>query len=127
MNNSAPDPTAGLNKHLLGLYRHELWYLASSIVERCRKVFEQTQPPETGHYIKVAPEIHAEIFGILSQASGLKKLIRTPTVPLKDEPKRVYRLRRHRTDLLASLLEGLDLKELLQARVRNSIEHFDEY
>lgn len=127
MSDSASDPTAGLNKHLLGLYRHELWYLASSIVERCRKVFVQTQPPETGHYIKVAPEIHAEIFGILSQAASLKKLVRTPTVKLKDESKRVYRLRRHRTDVLASLLDGLELKELLQARVRNSIEHFDEY
>ncbi len=127
MSISDSDPTAGLNKHLLGLYRHELWYLASSIVERCRKVFDQTPPAETDHYIKVAPEVHAEIFGILSHAAGLKKLIRTPTAQLKDESKRVYRLRRHRTDVLASLLGGLELKEILQARVRNSIEHFDEY
>lgn len=117
----------GLNKHLLGLYRHELWYLASSIVLRCQSVFEKTRPPESGYYLQVAPEIHAEIFGVLSQAAALKKLIATAPAKGKDESRRVYQLRRHRAKVLAELLHGIDLEEILKAKVRNTIEHFDEY
>ena len=119
--------TKDLNGHALGFYGHELWYLASSVKNRCEAIFTATQVPESGHYIKVDAAIHSDIFGVLSQAAGIKKLMLTPSAKSKGESRRAFQLRRFRAHFMAEFLRPLKLSEVLEAKVRNTIEHFDEY
>jgi len=117
----------GLNRHALAIYGHELWYLALSVKTRCEAVFRTTHPPENGPYLQVNPSIHAEIFGVLAQAAAIKKLISQPAAKSKGESGRAVKLRRRRAQFFRELLMPLELTEILDVKVRNTIEHFDEY
>ncbi len=77
--------------------------------------------------IQVNPELHSLIASVLSDAANLKKLLITPSTKLNGESGRQYRLRRGRASALCKLLEGVQLVELLNSKVRNTLEHFDEY
>jgi len=112
---------------LFSLYVHELWWLANGIVEKTDQIFSEAKVPEEGHLIQVNPELHSLIASVLSDAANLKKLLITPSAKLNGESGKQSRLRRGRAAALSKFLDGLQLKELLNAKVRNTLEHFDEY
>jgi hypothetical protein len=112
---------------LFSLYIHELWWLANGIKQKTDRLFDETKVPDEGNLIQVSPELHSLIASVLSDAANLKKLLVTPSGRLNGESGRQFRLRRGRTQALTKMLEGIVLKELLNAKVRNTLEHFDEY
>jgi hypothetical protein len=112
---------------LFAVYLHHLFALAKAVQSGCNAVFAETPLPASGGYIKVSPELHAKIDGILIDAANLKKLIRTPTERGKSESKRTFEFRRLRSEALVNLLAGLSLPTLYDVQLRNSLEHFDEY
>ncbi|MGF1807892.1 hypothetical protein L4C31_21895, partial [Aliivibrio sifiae] len=115
------------NGKLSTLYYHELWWLASSIVKKSEKLFEETSVPESGYLIQVNPELHSLIASILSDAANIKKLVVTPSNKLNGESGAQARLRKERAQRLKDAISGVGLKEILNHKVRNTLEHFDEY
>ena len=112
---------------LFVLYLHELFMLAKAVRDGCDHVFAQTPPPANGHYIKVDPDLHSTINGVLIDAANIKKLVHTGERRLTKESKKVFELRQERSRLLRLLLNGVELDEIVNTRVRNTLEHFDEY
>ena len=112
---------------LFSLYIHELWWLAHGIKEKTDRLFAEAKVPDEGNVIQVSPELHSLIASVLSEAANLKKLIVTPSTRLNGESGRQFRLRKGRALALTKLLQGITLNELLNAKVRNTLEHFDEY
>lgn len=112
---------------LFSLYIYELWWLANGVLQKTERIFNEAEIPDSGYTIQVSPELHSLIASVLSEAANLKKLLVTPSVKLKGESGPQYRLRRARSAMLNQVLEGIQLSELLSAKVRNSLEHFDEY
>lgn len=112
---------------LFSVYLHELWWLANGIREKTERLFSEAKVPEEGNVIQVNPELHSVIASVLSDAANLKKLLVTPNARLNGESGRQYRLRRARAATLNKLLDGIQLAELLNVKVRNTLEHFDEY
>lgn len=112
---------------LLTLYFHELWWLAHGIKTKAERLFSQATVPETGNVIQVSPDLHSLIASILSDAANLKKLVVTPSSRLSGESGRRFRLRKARAAALREAIAGIQLTEMLNAKVRNTLEHFDEY
>ncbi|NJC88581.1 MAG: hypothetical protein FIB02_08630 [Desulfuromonas sp.] len=112
---------------LLQLYFHELWWLAHGIKTKAEQLFSETKVPEAGNVIQVNPDLHSLIASLLSDATNLKKLVSTQNAQLKGESGRQFRLRKARTAALREAIVGIQLTEMLNAKVRNTLEHFDEY
>lgn len=109
------------------LYYHELWWLSQSVAEKCEQVFKETEVPEEGYVIQVDPAIHSVISSLLSDAANIKKLVSTSSVKAGGENGERFRLRKERANELADFVASLGVKELLNPKVRNTLEHFDEY
>jgi len=112
---------------LVTLYVHELWWLANGIREKTNRLFSEAKVPQSGYVIQVSPELHSLIASTLSDAANIKKLLITPSARLNGESGRQARLRKARTAMLNQMLNGVQLTELLNSKVRNTLEHFDEY
>jgi hypothetical protein len=112
---------------LLTLYFHELWWLAHGIKTKAERLFAEATVPETGYSIQVSPVLHSLISSLLSEAANLKKLINTPSGKLNGESGPRYRLRKARATALREAIAGVELTEMLNPKVRNTLEHFDEY
>ena len=124
-----PPELRGLDSMLVDLYFAEAWALAVSVREQCERVFvlAKSSAESGGSYMAVRPEVHKLIASCLSDAANLKKLIRTSSSRGDKETKRGYDLRQYRAKMLSDLLLQVDFQELTNARLRNTIEHFDEY
>ncbi len=109
---------------LTSVYVHELLALAKAVRDNCDTIFAETPVPERGYTIKISPELHARINAVLIDAANIRKLIQTSQERRKNESKRRWRFRLQRARTLTDLLRALELDEILDARVRNSIEHF---
>ncbi|MBS4088687.1 hypothetical protein [Pseudomonas rustica] len=109
------------------LYYHELWWLSQSVAEKCEQVFKETEVPEEGYVIQVDPAIHSVISSLLSDAANIKKLVSTSSVKAGGENGERFRLRKERANELGDFVASLGIKELLNPKVRNTLEHFDEY
>jgi len=118
-----------LGSPLSGAYLTELYWLARDTVETCDAVFSAAAPPpdQTSSYIKVDHVLQANIYRILNNAARIRALV-------KDRPRREhqqsaaqYAIQEQRTHWLSTVVTGIDLSEVAHARVRNSLEHFDEY
>jgi hypothetical protein len=118
-----------LEPSVVSVYVRELYNLAVGIRRKCETIFEKTPPipVRPDRYISSAPEIHDLIHGVLVGAASVKRMIVTPSTKLKGETKRQFDLRRYRAALLNAALHPTELKEMLDQKVRNSLEHFDEY
>lgn len=112
---------------ILGLYAHRLFALASAVRQSCDRIFELAPLPEKDDYIQVSPELHALIDAVAIDAANIKKLIDTPADRQNGESERAFVFRRTRTKQLQQLLKGLSLAAICGAKLRNSLEHFDEY
>lgn len=112
---------------LVALYFHELWWLAHGIKTKAERLFSETKVPDDGFFVQVNPESHSIIASLLSDAANLKRLVITPNTRLNGESGRQFRLRKARSAALRESLTGISLTEILNAKVRNTLEHFDEY
>jgi hypothetical protein len=112
---------------LFAVYLHRLYSLAVAMRDGCDDVFRLAAPPAHGMYIKVDPMLHSRIEGILIDAANIRRLVETDPKRRKNESRRTYDLRLARSRSLASLVRQCDLSAMLDSRVRNSVEHFDEY
>ena len=112
---------------LFTLYFYELWWLSHSICKKCENLFEETKIPDEGFVMQVSPEIHSTIASLLSDASNIKKLIDTPTGKLRGESSAQAKLRKERAEMLNAKIKSIELSEILNHKIRNTLEHFDEY
>jgi hypothetical protein len=112
---------------LYTLYLNELWWLSHSIYQKCENLFSETTIPENGMLLQVNPKIHSLIASLLADASNIKKLIDTPTGKLHGESSAQARLRKERASALKNKIGSIELTEMLNHKVRNTLEHFDEY
>lgn len=110
-----------------GAYVTELYWLARDAVAVLEEVF-LTPPADTFHshqtYITVDHRIHYAILRALNNAARIRALLGQGRNS-GDATVRGFRAARARW--LGAKLEGVPLGELLDASVRNSLEHFDEY
>lgn len=109
------------------MYALELWLLADNVREQCEKIFAATQLSPNETFLRHSKEVHGLIASLLSDAANIKKLIRTQSSPLKGERNARYAMRQQRAKALNELLSGIVLDELLNSKIRNTLEHFDEY
>ncbi|WP_223530606.1 hypothetical protein [Pseudomonas sp. GL-R-19] len=112
---------------LATLYYHELWWLSLSIFEKCEKIFRDATLPESGYILEVNPKLHSTIASLLSDAANIKKLVATSDVKANGENGVRFKLRKERAKELSEFISSLNIKELLNHKVRNTLEHFDEY
>lgn len=117
-----------LNKTKLAkLYFHELWWLSNAILKKCDQIFNSVDDPDAGYSMQHNPDIHSVIASLLSDAANIRKLILTADVKLKGENGERFKLRKQRVKEIADFVMSLGVKELLNHKVRNTLEHFDEY
>lgn len=109
------------------IYFHELWWLTESIKRRCEELFRETPIPEQGYYFKIEYHIHSLINDILSDAANLKKLITIPTRKTYNESSRQFQIHVDRSKLLQEKIKGIEVNEIKSVKVRNTLQHFDEY
>ncbi|MDV1857526.1 hypothetical protein RZR38_17315 [Citrobacter freundii] len=109
------------------IYLHELWWLTESIKRRCEELFRETPLPEQGYYFKIEYHIHSLINDILSDAANLKKLITIPTQKTRGESPRQFQVHVERSKFLQAKIKGIEFTELKSVKVRNTLQHFDEY
>lgn len=109
------------------IYIHEVWRLATEIIVNCEYVFNEAKVPDEGYSIQVSSNIHSHIIYVLINSANLKKMIFTLPNRGKDESKKQYEFRLERSNLLKQLFNGIDITEIKNNKVRNTLEHFDEY
>lgn len=109
------------------IYIHEVWRLATEIIVNCEYVFNEAKVPDKGHSIQVSSNIHSHIIYVLINSANLKKMIFTSPNRARDESKKQYEFRVERSKLLKELFNGIDIIEIKNNKVRNTLEHFDEY
>lgn len=109
-------------------YLSELYWLARDSVETCAVVFDAAKPPpdETSSYISVDHNLQSQIYRVLNNAARIRALV-SDRARQNSQSAAQYRFQQARTRWLKSTLADLGLREVLHARVRNSLEHFDEY
>ncbi len=112
---------------LFAIYIHELFRLADEIKNNCEKIFNDTKVHEDKKMIQVSPKVHSNIIYVLINAANLKKLVFTHSDKSKNESKQLYEFRIERSRILRELLDGIEITEIRNNRVRNTLEHFDEY
>ncbi len=109
------------------VYYYELKWLSYSIRTKCEHVFKIVSIPDEGYSIQINAEVHSNIFSLLSDAANLKKLILTSSAKKTGENGERFKLRQERASTLFEFLKSLNIKEMLNPKVRNTLEHFDEY
>jgi hypothetical protein len=122
-----PQPP-NLNTPVLHVYLARLYSLALAVREGCDDVFARAPAklPNGSDYFKVEPGTLARIDGILVDAANIRRLLVERERGSK-ESARSYNFRVCRTEMFALLLRGVATDSLLDANLRNSLEHFDEY
>lgn len=108
------------------VYLFEIWSLAQAVKTKAERVFEETKDLK-GHSQRADPKVHALIASLLSDAANLKKLVVTPPHRIRDESPRMHKLRVSRAASLNRTIAAVPLPTLLDPKVRNTLEHFDEY
>lgn len=111
---------------LFGYYEYELVSLAKNIVSAGDNVF-RLAPKSDGYYEKCSSEAHFYINSLLSEAAKTKKLIDPVISNKENKHSKKYKMKVARSKYFSELLCGLTLKEILKPKVRNTLEHFDEY
>lgn len=111
---------------LFEYYEYELICLAKNIVSAGDSVF-RLAPKTDGYYEKCSSEAHLNINSLLSEAAKIKKLIDPVLSNKENKHSKKYKMKFARKHYFSELLCGLTLKEIMKPKVRNTLEHFDEY
>jgi hypothetical protein len=117
-----------LNSPLISIYTTELYWLARNTVTRAEALFEESKPAADDHsYIQVDHNLLTNALHLLGDSARIRALI-TPSRKSEDESRIKHEIRLRRTNWLRNtILEGVQLRYISDAKVRNSLEHFDEY
>lgn len=108
-------------------YVFELYRLAVDAASGCNRVFDAAPPPQDdSSYLKVDHEISGEIYRVLNCAARLSSLI-SPRPKRRNQSSAQFAVQQARIVWLRGLLGEIELRETLRTRVRNSLEHYDEY
>ncbi|ROM94435.1 hypothetical protein [Pseudomonas brassicacearum] len=109
------------------IFFHELRWLCANIKRNTDNLFETCKVPDEGFVIQVDPEMHSVISSILTDAANIKKLSVTAGAKLNGENSERYQMRLGRAKAIESFLKNIGLIEMHKVKVRNTLEHFDEY
>ena len=112
---------------LVIIYLHELYYLCDSILRETTNIFEGATIPSEGYMVQVSPVLHSRINSVLLYSANIRKLITTEEKKGKKESRKKYEIRQQRKELFDDLLKDINLKEITNSKVRNTLEHFEEY
>ncbi len=108
-------------------YLSELYWLARDSVETCERVFSAAMaPPPEKSYIKVDHHLHGEIYRILNNAARLRALVNVRSKRYGQSAGQ-FAVQESRIRWLLDLIGDLPMAAISQAKVRNSLEHYDEY
>ncbi len=111
-----------------GVYLMDLYWLAVAVVSRAEKVFiEAPKPTGPDNYLKVNAELVGELFSLLGDAARIKALL-TERQRRDNQGEINFEMHVRRVKWLRNeVLKGVKLARTFEARVRNTLEHFDEY
>lgn len=108
-------------------YISEVYWLSRDTAETCQGIFENAPaPPQSSSYIKVDHGLHRELYRVLNNAARIRALIKSRPRS-KSQGAGMYALQERRIKWLAGLLTDLPTAQVLHSKVRNTLEHFDEY
>lgn len=108
------------------IYWQEVWFLATGIIRKMNRLIEITPMPERDYFLNCDPEITDLVLGILSNSANIKKLT-TPAPQQRGESAFKYQFRIDRCNEIKKILPNVDFSAILDTKVRNTLEHFDEY
>lgn len=113
---------------LAHVYVYELWLLVSNIKKKAEKVFELAVVPEDPNmnFVGVKPELHSYISSLLCDATNIKKLIAMP-LNKGSRSAKLFEFQKARCKMLLEIVGNIDITEILNVKIRNTLEHFDEY
>ena len=112
-------------EYMIDIYINELFWLLTSIKSKCERLFEITKVPEKGQTIQIDLESNSLIKSIVDDSAEVANLIQ-PRERRKDEPTEKYLFRKHRGEYLFNFFKDVAISEILNHKIRDSIEHFDK-
>jgi hypothetical protein len=112
-------------RYMESIYLNELYWLLSNIKSKCEELFQKAKVPEKGYVIQVDMQVHSIIKSIVSDSSQVSYLIE-PRSPAKNEMEQKYVFRKERGEFLKNIFKDIEIKEMTDRKLRDSIEHFDE-
>jgi hypothetical protein len=117
-----------LNSPLATIYITELYWLSRNVVERAEIIFDKAKPASESHsYIQVDHDLLTNVNHLLGDSARIRALLLTRQ-KAKGESRIKHEVRARRTAWLRStVLKSITLQHVLDAKVRHSLEHFDEY
>ncbi len=116
-----------VESEFMQIYLHEMYSLCEGINRECKEIFREATVPFGHNLLSVSPILHSRIYSVLIYAANLKKLAFPTRHRKKNEGTGTYKLRNQRADLFEEILNELPIKEIKNSKVRNTLEHFDEY
>jgi hypothetical protein len=117
-----------VNSPLASIYITELYWLSRNVVERAEVIFDKAKPASESHsYIQVDHDLLTNVPHLLGDSARIRALLLTRQ-KVKGESWIKHEIRTRRTAWLRNtVLQGIPLQYVLDAKVRHSLEHFDEY
>ena len=112
-------------EYMIDVYINELFWLLTSIKSKCERLFEITKVPEKGSTIQIGLESNSLIKSIVDDSAEVANLIQ-PRKKGKHEPLERYLFRKHRGEYLLNIFKNVTISEILDHKLRDSLEHFDE-
>lgn len=114
------------HEYFLSVYLSEILILTKSIVKDCNIIFDKLKLPEKGETINIDYETQYLINSIIVSAGNLKKLFYPDKTRKSSETAVLHETRIDRGAYLRNLVDMSMIEHLLNVKVRNGIEHFDE-
>lgn len=115
------------NSALYKIYITELYELALSIDSKIKVLFDKTILPKEGHSCNYSKDCLDLINEILIKAANIKRLVKGASYQNRNEKNDVYLLRKQRESLFRDLLKGIDMSLIFSVKLRNTLEHLEEY
>jgi hypothetical protein len=117
-----------LESPLASIYITELYWLSRNVVASAEAIFDKSKPATGGQsYIQVDHDLLTNVPHLLGDSARIRALLLTRQ-KAKGESWIKHEIRARRTAWLRNtVLQGITLQHVLDAKVRHSLEHFDEY
>ena len=107
------------------LFLHELFTLALAIKRNCEMLFNEAKIPEKGYVIQVDASIQSRLKAILDDAAQINNVL-WPSPRRNNESEQMSRYRVVRGKLLRDMTGDIQMTEIKNHQVRDSLEHLDE-